>query len=82
MQKHLGEYIYVILFFLYLLWTWFYSEQKCKRYTTIFYILWESIGQKYLPMLNNVSQISSKRFVEIPPIMSPFDVWVVFLFVF
>ena len=45
MQKHLGEYIYVIMFFLYLLWTWIYTEQKCKRYTTIFYILWESIGQ-------------------------------------
>ena len=24
----------------------YYTEQKWKRYTTIVYILWESIGQK------------------------------------
>ena len=44
------------------------DEQKWKRYTPIIYILWESIGQKYLLKLNNVAQTSSKRFVETPPI--------------
>ena len=31
---------------LYMFDTLCYTEQKCKRYTTIFYILWESIGRK------------------------------------
>ena len=45
-----------------------YTEQKWKGYTTITYILWESIGQFFLLKLNNIAQASSKRFVETPPI--------------
>ena len=45
-----------------------YTEQKWKNYTTIFYILWERIGQTYLLKLTNVSQIPCKRFAVTPPI--------------
>ena len=49
-----------------------YTELKWKRYTTIIYILWQSLDKKYLLKLNNVSQTSSKRFVDSPPI---FLIW-------
>ena len=41
-----------------------YTEQKWKSYTTIFYFCDEVLDKKYLLKLNNVSQTSSKRFVE------------------
>ena len=41
-----------------------YTEQKWTSYTTIFYFCDKVLDKKYLLKLNNVSQTSSKRFVE------------------
>ena len=49
-----------------------YTEQKWKRYTTIIYILWESIWQKVFP--RHPANDSSK----LPHFVS-FEVWVMFL---
>ena len=66
------------------LYVWYslcYTEQKGKRYTTIFYILWESIGRKEFTKLIMFSRHPANDSLKLHQFIS-FDVWVMFPYVF
>ena len=61
-------------------WLHIYTEQKKKRYTTIFYFCDKVLDKKYLLKLNKVSQHPANDSLKLNQIVS-FNVWVMCLFV-